>query len=119
MEALFALLQTPEGVVIIELLTVAGLGLGFSVLFGLIIWLFKDTREGRRGLHDKIDNRTGELHDRIDETQEEVKGVRKELHDHAIDDANARAEDARVRGEERAQDAERWGKVAGKLGIDD
>lgn len=94
MEALFALLQTSEGLVLIELLTVVGLLLGFGTVFSVIVWLFKDTREGRRGLHQKIEDKAAELHARIDEGQ-------KEVHDHMLEDAKM------------------WGKITAKLGIDD
>lgn len=100
---LVELLKSPDGALILELLTILGVGL----LFVLFAWLFLDARSGRRALYTKIDDETGELHTRIDETKAEVQGVKQELHDHALEDAK--------RGQ---SEAERWGKIAGKLGID-
>ena len=95
MEALIELLKSPEGALILEFM---GL-LGIVVLFSAFLWVFRDAREGRRGLHEKIDHNCSELHTRIDETQketrEEVKGLREELHDHA------------------REDERRWGKIEG------
>ena len=89
MEALIELLKTPEGALILE-----GLGLlGIGILFTAFLWVFRDAREGRRGLHEKIDNKAAELHARIDEGQ-------KEVHDHMLEDARM------------------WGLIAGKMGID-
>lgn len=105
MEGFFAAVEFlsahPTAAALIEVATLALILVGIGVFVRVSLALSRavkgvaeEGRDGRKELYKRIDERTAETHERID-------GMQKELHDHMLEDAT------------------RWGKIAGKLGIDD